>query len=110
MDRKRYSKGLKAQIALNAIKGQKEFLAIEDGIRESTQSWRDVLLKLKSRGMDFTQLAIGDGPWGFGAHPRWNLSSDTSSAQLRTLNKKYPQLSLPKTTQHYAKQAIHNHL
>lgn len=32
--------------------GEKHFLAIEDGMRESTQSWREVLLKLKSRGMN----------------------------------------------------------
>ena len=33
-------------------RGEKHFLAIEDGVRESTQSWREVLLKLKSRGMN----------------------------------------------------------
>src|SRR5690606_20922747 len=27
-------------------RGDKRFLAIEDGVRESTQSWREVLLKL----------------------------------------------------------------
>ena len=32
--------------------GKKCFLAIEDGVRESTQSWREVLLKLKSRGIN----------------------------------------------------------
>jgi len=31
-------------------RGEKQFLAIEDGVREFTQSWREVLLKLKSRG------------------------------------------------------------
>ena len=31
-------------------RGQKRFLAIEDGIRESTQSWREVLLDLRARG------------------------------------------------------------
>ena len=46
-------------------RGEKHFLAIEDGIRESTQSWREVLLKLKSRGMNVPQLAIGDGAMGF---------------------------------------------
>ena len=29
-------------------RGEKRLLAIEDGVRESTQSWREVLLKLKS--------------------------------------------------------------
>ena len=48
-------------------RGQKRFLAIEDGVRESTQSWREVLLKLKSRGMNVPQLAIGDGAIGFWA-------------------------------------------
>ena len=42
-------------------RGEKRFLAIEDGVRESTQSWREVLLKLKSRGMNVPKLAIGDG-------------------------------------------------
>ncbi len=48
-------------------RGQKQFLAIEDGARESTQSWREVLLKLKSRGMNGAELAIGDGAMGFWA-------------------------------------------
>jgi putative transposase len=48
-------------------RGEKHFLAIEDGVRESTQSWREVLLKLKSRGMNAPQLAIGDGAMGFWA-------------------------------------------
>ena len=30
--------------------GEKKFLTIEDGVRESTQSWREVLLDLKARG------------------------------------------------------------
>ncbi len=31
--------------------GEKHFLAIEDDVRESTQSWCEVLLKLKPRGI-----------------------------------------------------------
>jgi transposase-like protein len=46
-------------------RGEKRFLAIEDGVRESTQSWREVLLRLKSRGMKTPELAIGDGAMGF---------------------------------------------
>ncbi|MDQ7019937.1 MAG: IS256 family transposase, partial [Robiginitomaculum sp.] len=48
-------------------RGEKHFLAIEDGVRESTQSWREVLLKLKARGMNGPELAIGDGAMGFWA-------------------------------------------
>ncbi len=47
--------------------GDKQLLAIEDGVRESTQSWREVLLHLKARGMNAPELAIGDGAMGFWA-------------------------------------------
>ena len=54
-------------IGVNAY-GQKRFLAIEDGVRESTQSWREVLLGLKQRGLTQPpKLAIGDGAMGFWA-------------------------------------------
>ena len=51
--------------------GQKKFLAIEDGVRESTESWREVLRGLKDRGLTVAPaLAIGDGALGFwGALP-----------------------------------------
>jgi putative transposase len=39
-------------------------IAIEDGVRESTQSWREVLLALKARGLKPPKLAIGDGAMG----------------------------------------------
>jgi putative transposase len=45
--------------------GEKHFLAIEDGTRDSVHSWREVLLKLRERGMRDPQLAIGDGALGF---------------------------------------------
>jgi putative transposase len=48
-------------------RGEKGFLAIEDGVRESTQSWREVLLALKARGMNAPKLAVGDGAMGFWA-------------------------------------------
>ncbi len=45
--------------------GRKQLLAIEDGVRESTESWKGMLLDLKSRGMDAPKLAVGDGAMGF---------------------------------------------
>lgn len=49
-------------------RGEKHFLAIEDGVRESTQSWREVLLDLKHRGLETPpKLAVGDGALGFWA-------------------------------------------
>lgn len=48
-------------------RGEKHFLAIEDGTRESKQSWRNVLLDLQNRGMNAPKLAVGDGAMGFWA-------------------------------------------
>ena len=48
-------------------RGQRQFIAIKDGVKESTQSCREVLLKLKNRGMNLPQLAIGDRVMGFWA-------------------------------------------
>jgi putative transposase len=46
--------------------GQKELIAIADGYRESEQSWKELLLDCKARGMDIEpSLAIGDGALGF---------------------------------------------
>ena len=48
------------------IDGKKELIAMESGIRESTQSWREVLLDLKFRGLaKAPKLAICDGALGF---------------------------------------------
>ncbi|MBI1733103.1 MAG: IS256 family transposase [Gammaproteobacteria bacterium] len=88
-------------------RGEKRFLAIEDGVRESTQSWREVLLDLKSRSLTIApELAVGDGALGFwGAldevfpgtrHQRcWFHKSDNV------------QNSLPKNVQAKAKAALH---
>ncbi len=48
-------------------RGQKRFLAIADGVRESKQSWREVLIGLKQRGLVAPSLAVGDGALGFWA-------------------------------------------
>ncbi|MGQ0658453.1 MAG: IS256 family transposase [Chromatiales bacterium] len=49
-------------------RGEKRFLAIEEGVRESTQSWREVLLGMKARGLELApKLAVGDGALGFWA-------------------------------------------
>jgi putative transposase len=46
--------------------GTKELLGILDGERESKQSWRELLLDLKARGLAFSPLlAAGDGALGF---------------------------------------------
>ncbi len=88
-------------------RGEKRFLAIEDGVRESTQSWREVLLKLKSRGMNAPELAIGDGAMGFWAaleeiYPDSRQQRCWMHKSMNVLN------CLPKSGQAKAKQALHN--
>ena len=46
--------------------GTKELIAITDGYRESEQSWRELLLDVRHRGLTIEpELAIGDGGLGF---------------------------------------------
>ena len=46
--------------------GKKELVAVQDGYRESEQSWKELLLDLKARGLGHgPELAIGDGALGF---------------------------------------------
>jgi len=48
--------------------GRKELVAVQDGLRESEQSWRELLLDLKARGLNKPpKLAVGDGALGFWA-------------------------------------------
>jgi putative transposase len=48
--------------------GRKERVAIGDGYRESKESWKDLLLDLKHRGLQAGPLlAVGDGAMGFWA-------------------------------------------
>ena len=82
-------------------------MAIEDGSRESRQSWREVLLKLKSRGMNAPELVIGDGALGFWAaadqiYPDTRQQRCWVHKTANVLNK------LPKSAQPKAKQALHD--
>ena len=48
--------------------GRKHFLAIEEGFRESTESWKALLLGLRDRGLKSPpKLAVGDGAMGLWA-------------------------------------------
>lgn len=91
-------------IGVNA-RGEKHFLAIEDGLRESTQSWREVLLNLKARGMNAPELGIGDGAMGFWAaveeiYPSTRQQRCWCHKTRNVLN------ALPKSVQPKAKQAL----
>ena len=46
--------------------GKKELVSLNDGVRESAQSWREMLLDLKRRGLAMgPELAVADGALGF---------------------------------------------
>jgi putative transposase len=87
--------------------GHKELVAIEGGIRESEQSWIEVLVDLKRRGLQTApELAIGDGSLGF-----WKALSrtyDTTRWQRCWVHKTSNILNkLPKSIQAKAKDKLH---
>ena len=88
--------------------GNKEVVGIYDGIRESKASWRDLLLDLKSRGLNQgPMLAVGDGALGFwGAiteiYPQTKHQRCWVHKTANILNK------LPKSMQSKAKSMIQN--
>jgi transposase-like protein len=88
--------------------GKKELVGFLDGYRESTQSWRELLLDLKARGLSVSpKLAIGDGAMGFwGAleevWPETHHQRCWVHKTANILNK------MPKSIQSKAKQDIHN--
>jgi putative transposase len=87
--------------------GKKELIAVADGYRESEQSWKELLLDCKARGLEVEpSLAIGDGALGFWKAMRqvW----DTTKEQRCWVHKMANVLDkLPKGTQPKAKAALH---
>lgn len=88
--------------------GNKELIAVEDGYRESSSSWEELLIGLKQKGLKHgPKLATGDGAMGF-----WNALSKIypgckhqrcwvhKSANI--LNK------VPKSMQPKLKQSVHD--
>jgi transposase-like protein len=88
-------------------RGKKQFLAIEDGMRESKTSWADVLRDLKRRGLVVPpKLAVGDGALGFWAalaevFPETRQQRCWVHKTANTLN------YLPRAVQSKAKAALH---
>jgi putative transposase len=87
--------------------GRKELIAVADGYRESEQSWMELLLDAKSRGLVIDpRLATGDGALGF-----WKALPKvlpTTRSQRCWVHKTANVLDkLPKRLQPRAKDAIH---
>lgn len=94
-------------VVMGATKdGKKELVAIADGYRESAQSWKEILLDLKQRGLEHAPaLAIGDGALGF-----WKALAEefpTTRAQRCWVHKTANVLNkLPKHKQAAAKEDL----
>lgn len=86
--------------------GEKELLAVEDGYRESAESWKALLRELKRRGMAAPALAVGDGALGFWAALRevWPATREQACwcHKLGNVLDKLPQRLQPR-----AKRALH---
>ena len=88
--------------------GRKELLAITEGYRESTQSWRELLLDVKNRGLSqAAKLATGDGALGFWAalreiYPATQEQRCWVHKTANVLNK------MPKSIQPKAKSMLHD--
>jgi putative transposase len=87
--------------------GKKELIAVLDGYRESEQSWSELLLNLKHRGLRTApKIAVGDGALGFWAALR-KVFPETKEQRCwvhktaNVLNK------MPKSVQPKAKGDIH---
>jgi len=83
--------------------GKKELLGFQVGMRESAQSWRELLVDLKARGLTIApELATGDGALGF-----WkalDAVSPTTRHQRCTVHKTANVLDkMPKSVQPAAK-------
>ncbi len=87
------------------VQGEKHLLAMEDGIRESTQSWREVLVALKGRGLTVPALAIGDGGLGFWAALE-EIFPGTRHQRCWCHKTRNVLNALPKSVQPKAKQAL----
>lgn len=87
--------------------GHKELVAVEDGFRESSASWEEVLTKLRQRGLcNGPKLAVGDGALGFWSalgkiYPDCQHQRCWVHKTANVLNK------VPKTMQSKVKQGLH---
>src|SRR5207302_1859166 len=86
--------------------GKKELVGLIDGVRESAQSWKELLLDLKRRGLSIgPELAVADGALGFwkAAEEVWPKTREQRCWVHKTANVLN---RLPKSLQGKAKRAL----
>lgn len=87
--------------------GRKELIAVQDGHRESEQSWTEMLLDVKQRGLAMDpKLAVADGALGFWAACRkvWPTTREQRCWVHKTANVLD---KLPRKLQPHAKEKLH---
>ena len=86
--------------------GTKEVIAVEDGYRESKESWQELLRDLTKRGMRAPRVATGDGALGF-----WSAMRDVwpTTREERCWVHKIANVldKLPRSLQPKAKSKLH---
>jgi len=88
--------------------GTKEIVAIEDGFRESKESWQSLLRRLKRRGLKTgPKLAVGDGALGFWAAVREEYL-DTKEQRCWVHKTSNVLDKMPKSLQSKAKSMLHD--
>jgi len=88
--------------------GKKELIALSDGYRESAQSWKELLLDVRARGLRVDpKLATGDGALGFWKALRevWPATREQRCWVHKTANVLD---KLPKRLQPAAKEKLHD--
>lgn len=87
--------------------GHKELIAVLDGYRESEQSWYELLIDLKQRGLKFApKLATGDGALGFWAALR-KVFPETREQRCWVHKTANVLNNMPKSVQPRAKADLH---
>ena len=87
--------------------GKKELIAVQDGYRESEQSWTELLLDLQHRGLkQMPELAVGDGALGFWAALR-KVFPETTEQRCWVHKTANILNDVPKSVQPRMKNALH---
>ena len=76
--------------------GKKELVGFQTGVRESAQSWRELLIDIKQRGLEIApDLAIGDGGARLLEGNRGGLSEHQAPALLGSQDRQRPEQGCP---------------
>ena len=87
--------------------GEKDVLAVMDGFRGNSDSWRDLFAGLKARGVAPPELAVGDGAVGFRAALR-DVQPETGEQRCRVHKAANVTGAMPKSLHDSARSDLHD--